>query len=308
MKNILNRILIFLIVASPCIKVTAQLNPSPSQYFFNQIVQSAAATGLKDATRLDMSFRNVVPNSFFGSPVNQYVTVQSQLSNGAGVGLQFNSDNAGLLTRNRVLGSYALDLSKGSTRVRLGAGLGILMSRINNKNGTLLRGDLNDPAIAEFNQQKMDIDGTLGLMIETEKGLQLLVSLPSIGSIQQFSKFSAVNYTVLNTMVKKRFNLGQGGNEYVKGMSSIEPILGYRLIKGQGGVIDAGVFLNFQEWIGFTAMYHTNSEYAFGINIPHKDRFMFNFTYNTGKVYTKNYMSVGGTLEGHLMIKLAGSK
>ena len=304
MKSSLNKLLLSFSLIALVHSAKAQLNPSPSQFFHNQMVQTVAATGVKDMTRLDMSFRNTLLNRFYGAPVNMYATFQSQLKNGAGVGLQFNGDNAGLLSRNRIMGSYALDLSKGETRVRLGVGLGVMMNRINSKNGTLIRGDVNDPAIAEFNQQRAVVDGSVGIMLERENGLQLLANIPSLGSIQQFSKYSSINYTIFNTMIKKRFNLGVSGDEYIKGVSTLEPLIGYRMIHGGDDVLDLGAMFKYQEWIGFTAMYHTNNEYSVGIHIPYKNKMALNFTFNSGKVYSKNYFNVGGTMEGHVMINL----
>lgn len=272
------------------------------------MVQSVAATGSKDMTRLDISFRNTLLNTFYGAPVNMYATFQTQLASGNGVGVQFNGDNAGLLSRNRIMGSYALDLSKGETRIRLGVGLGVMMNRINSKNGTLIRGDVNDPAIAAFNEQKAVVDGSVGGMLETANGLQLIANIPSLGSIQQFSKYSSINYTVFNTMVKKRFSLGVSGDEYIKGMSTIEPMVGYRMIHGGEDVIDIGALFKYQDWIGFTAMYHSNNEYALGVHIPYKNKIELNFTFNSGKVYSRNYFNVGGTLEGHVMINLGTRK
>lgn len=282
---------------------SAQLNPAPSQFFHNQMVQSVAATGIRDITRMDISFRNTILNTNYGSPVNMYTGFQSQLKNGSGIGLQFNGDNAGLLSRSRILGSYALDLSKGETRIRLGVGLGMMMNRINSKNGTMIRGDVNDPAIAEFNQQRMVVDGSIGGIMET-KSWQLLLNIPSLGSIQQFSKYSSINYTLLNTMVKKRFYFGISGDEYLRGATTLETLFGYRIIHGMQDVFDLGLLLKYQEWIGFTAMYHTNNEYSLGVHIPFKERLSINFTFNSGKVYSKNYLNVGGTLEGHVMINL----
>lgn len=301
--TVLMAVVFFAVITS----VKGQLNPSPSQYYYNQMVQSVAATGLRAMTRVDVSFRNTVPNSFNGAPVNQYVTFQSQLSNGSGIGIQFSGDNAGLLSRNRMMGSYALDLSKGETRFRLGVGIGMMMNRINDRRGTMLRGDINDPAIAEFNQQRVNVDGSVGMALETAKGLQILASVPSLGMIQQMSKYNAINYSVFNLMVRKKINLGVGGVAPTRGMSTLEPMVGYRVIHGTEDVLDAGFLLTYQEWLGFMAMYHSNNEFAFGVHIPYRDRLAFNFTYNTGKVYSANYLNVGGTLEAHVMIKLAGT-
>jgi hypothetical protein len=267
------------------------------------MVQSVAATGLTDKTRLDAAFRNTVPNNFYGAPVNQYVTLQSQFSNGSGIGIQFNGDNAGLLSRNRVIGSYALDLSKGETRFRLGVGIGVMMNRINDNKSGFIRGDFNDPAIADYNQQRINIDGSIGAMMETSKGLQILASVPSLGNIQEFSKYSAVNYTLLNLLIKKKFKFSGSSNQSSQGFSGIEPVLGYRMMNGVKDVVDAGIKISYQDWIGFLAMYHSNNEYAFGVNLPYKDKLAFNFTYNTGKVYSTNYLNVGGTLEMHVMFR-----
>lgn len=296
-KSILSGLLLVTFVST-----NAQLNPSPSQFFHNQMVQTVAATGLKGMTQLDMSFRNTLLNTFSGAPVNMYATFQSQLKNGSGIGLQFNGDNAGLLSRSRIMGSYALDLSKGETRIRLGVGLGVLMNRLNT-NGAI-RGDVNDPAIAEFNQQRAVVDGSVGGLLETVSGWQLLANIPSLGAIQEFSKYSSINYTVFNTMIKKRFALGVSGDEYIKGMSTLETLLGYRMIHGGEDVIDIGAMFKYQGWIGFNAMYHSNNEYSLGIHIPYKDRMALNFAFNSGKVYSKNYFNVGGTLEGQVMINL----
>ena len=304
MRSLLNKFLLSVALASVVQVAHAQLNPPPSQFFHNQMVQTVAATGIKAMTRLDMSFRNTLLNTFNGSPVNMYATFQSQQKNGSGVGLQFMSDNAGLLSRNRIMGSYALDLSKGETRLRLGVGLGVMMNRINNKNGTMIRGDVNDPAIASFNQQRAVVDGSVGFLMEKENGLQVLANVPSLGSIQQFAKYASINYTVFNTMVKKRIALGVSGDEFIKGMSTLEPMIGYRMVHGAQDLIDIGAMFKYQEWIGFTAMYHSNNEYSLGVHIPYKERMALNFTFNSGKVYSKNYFNVGGTLEGHLMINL----
>lgn len=302
MRSFIYRSILLGLVLVTHVSTSAQLNPSPSQFFQNQMVQTVAATGLKDMTRLDMSFRNTLLNTFSGAPVNMYASFQSQLKNGSGIGLQFNGDNAGLLSRSRIMGSYALDLSKGETRIRLGVGLGVLMNRLNT-NGAI-RGDVNDAAIAAFNQQRAVLDGSVGGLLETVSGWQLLANIPSVGAIQQFSRYSSIHYTVFNTMIKKRYTLGVSGDEYIKGMSTIEPLLGYRMIHGGKDVVDIGAMLMYQEWIGFTAMYHSNNEYSVGVHIPYKERFALNFAFNSGKVYSKNYFNVGGTLEGQVMINL----
>jgi type IX secretion system PorP/SprF family membrane protein len=282
----------------------AQLNPSPSQYFHNLLFQNVAATGMDGRVRIDGAYRNVSPNTFVGAPVNQLFSIQGKMGGRSGIGLQFQQESAGLLNRSRILGSYALDLSSGQTRVRLGVGLGTMLSRINQSGGAVIRGEIGDPLIAAFNEQKMKVDGSIGALIETGKGWTIMTSIPSLGAIQEFSAYDGVDYTVLNFMVSKKLNFAKTQD----GSVSVQPLLGYRLIKGLPGIVDMGAIMNYQGWIKFCGIYHSNNEVALGVGIPYKEKLSINFTYNTGKVYTKNYLNTSGTMELHLMLTLGKTK
>ena len=277
-----------------------QLNPSPSQFFQNLLFQNVAATGMDGGVRFDGAYRNASTNTFSGSPVNQLFSIQGKTGERSGIGIQFSQESAGLIKRTRALGSYALDLSSGETRVRLGVGLGAMMSRINQAGGVMIRGELSDPVIAAFNQQKMKVDGSVGLLIETSKGWSIMTSVPSIGAIQEFSAYDGVDYAVMNFMVSKKIVAAKAKDESV----TFQPLLGYRLIKGLPGVVDMGAIMNYQGWIKFFGLYHSNKEVALGIGIPYKEKLSIDFTYNTGKVYTKNYLNTAGTMELHLMLKV----
>lgn len=80
-------------------KSLGQLNPSPSQFFFNDLLVSSAATGNEKSPKIGASFRNLVPNSYYFSPINYYTTFQSQFKNGNGIGVQFDGQRAGLLKK-----------------------------------------------------------------------------------------------------------------------------------------------------------------------------------------------------------------
>jgi hypothetical protein len=75
-------------------------------------------------------------------------------------------------------------------------------------------------------------------------------------------------------------------------------------MEGVEDVLDLGAVLKYKTWINFMAIFHSNKELAMGVMIPYKDRLSFNFTYNTGRVYNKNYLNVGGTLEAHVMVRM----
>ena len=216
----------------------------------------------------------------------------------SGLGIQFQNERAGLLGKSRLIGSYAIDLSQGDTRIRLGVGMGMLMTRVVTGNGVVLRGDANDPMIAVFNSARVRIDGSVGGLIET-KGWEILASIPSLGMIQEFRGFNAIDYTLANAMVSKKFKITSDE----EGGINLQPMLGYSMLGGVRDVLDLGAKLNYRNQLQFMALYHSNNEVAFGVGIPFKDKLAFNFTYNTGKVYNKNYMNVGGTIEAHVMYR-----
>jgi type IX secretion system PorP/SprF family membrane protein len=296
MKRIQNITILVLMITS--LQVSAQINPSPSQYFYNRLFQNVAYTGYDEGLRINGAFRNTTPDNFTGSPVNMNFSIQSKLNERSGLGLQFQNDRAGLLNKNRFMGSYAIDLSKGETRVRLGVGLGLMATRIIETGGVALIGDMNDPVVAAFNQQRLKVDGSIGAMVE-RNGWAVMASMPSLGSLQEFSGYNAIDYVLANTMISKKIKLSQDE----VGETSIQPMIGYRMIQGDGDVLDLGAMLNYKNWIKFLGIYHSNRELALGVGIPYKDKLSFDFTYNTGKVYSKNYMNVGGTLEMHVMFR-----
>ena len=278
--------------------ISAQINPGPSQFFYNKLFQNVAATGMEKGTRIDGTFRNMTPNTFIGSPVNTMVSLQGAMGDKSGLGIQFQNERAGLLGRSRVIGSYAIDLSQGETRIRLGVGLGMLMTRVVTGGSVVIRGDVNDPVIAAFNSAKVKVDGSIGGLIET-KGWEILASVPSLGMIQEFKGYNSIDYTLANTMVSKKIKVASDEN----GEISIQPMLGYRMLQGVSDVIDLGARLNYQNILQFLALYHSNNEVALGVGIPIKEKLALNFTYNTGKVYSKNYLNVGGTMEAHVMFR-----
>lgn len=278
---------------------SAQINPSPSQFFYNKLFQNVAATGMDKGLHLDAVYRNMTPNTFVGSPVNTLVSLQGATGSSSGLGVQFQNERAGLLSRSRMMGSYALDLSKGTTRIRLGVGIGTMMTRLNPGGAVMVRGDVNDPMIAAFNNQKARIDGSVGMMLTTEKGWELMASLPSLGSVQEFKGYNAIDYVVANAMVSRKFSIAKDE----EGEVLLQPMLGYRVINGVADVMDMGALMSYKNWIRFLGMYHSNNEFALGVGIPYKNKLSFDFTYNTGKVYSKDYFNVGGTIEAHVMYK-----
>lgn len=261
--------------------------------------QNVAASGFDKGIRIDASYRNFTPNAFVGSPVNLYFSAQSSVGENSGVGLQFQSENAGLLSRSRMMGSYALDFGDDDFHTRIGIGFGFMFARIN-QSSSLFRGDPNDPFIARFNAKQLKFDGSIGLQMESANGWSFMLSSPSLGSIQEFSNYEAIDYVLLTSTISKKMTLSGEEDEQV----SVTPLLGYQLMQGVDGIFQAGLLLDYRNWIKFMGIFYSNNEFSAGVGIPVKDKLALNFTYNTGKIYGKDYLNAGGTLEAHIMYRL----
>lgn len=295
----MKRLILFILISIHAPFSYSQINSSPSQYFYNKLYQNVAATGFDKGFRLDASYRNfITPNTFVGSPVNVFFAAQSSVSKRSGVGVQFQSETAGLINQSKLLGSYALDFGNENTHIRLGVGFGVMSTRI--KTGTpMFQGDMNDPFVAQFNNRRMQFDGSVGIQIETANGWSILTSVPSLGTIQQFSQYQAIDYVLLNTNISKRIKIVSDDD----GDISISPLIGYQLMQGVDGVFKTGLLLDYKNWIRFMGMMYSNREFSAGVSLPLKSNLALNFTCNTGRIYGKELLNAGGTMEAHIMYR-----
>ena len=101
-------------------------------------------------------------SSFPGAPKSQSLTADYQVTDKVGLGININYDQSGLFRQTRVMGSYAYHLPLGDRNQKLnfGLSLGINDSRLNY---SAINGDLSDIKIQQYNQQKPNVDGDLGL-------------------------------------------------------------------------------------------------------------------------------------------------
>ena len=104
---------------------SAQINPLGAQYFQNQYLANPAMAGYQSGMRLNLGYRNQWDN-IPGSPKNVSVTGDYGTEK-VGVGINFFKDEAGLLNRSRIQGSYAyhLPLNDDSKKLHFGISLGL---------------------------------------------------------------------------------------------------------------------------------------------------------------------------------------
>lgn len=241
----------------------AQLTEYESMYFQNQYINNPAMAGLNEGIKLNIGYQrqwDQVP----GNPVLMNATVEYNSGNRTGLGLNVNSDRAGLINRTRVVATYAYHLPIGfEQNLNFGLSAGAKFSSIDYSK---IVGSKDDIAVQNFNEGGA-FDGDLG-MAYTSRFLTIQTSLPNLNSffyntddgfkkyVDRATFYSAVSYKILLSNEDENLN--------------IEPLLAYRGVKGHKDILDMGGRFNFPDYkMNVSAFYHTNKivSTAFGIEV-----------------------------------------
>jgi type IX secretion system PorP/SprF family membrane protein len=250
----------------------AQLNKFEAMYFQNQYLGNPAMAGLNKGVNLNIGYQrqwDEVP----GNPVMMYGTAEYNPDSRMAYGLTFNSDRAGLITNNRILGTFAYHLPidrDGERKINFGLSFG---ARFLSLDKSKINGNIDDPSIQNFNEGGA-LDGDFGISY-TSKFLTVQASVPNLNNVffandnlerkyvdnQVF--YSAISYKLYVTSKIDDFN--------------IEPLLAFRGIRGYKNIVDTGVNVNMPEYhLNIAALYHTNQTISgsFGISIDNLGIFL----------------------------------
>lgn len=241
----------------------AQLTEYESMYFQNQYLNNPAMAGLNEGIKLNIGYQrqwDQVP----GNPILMNATVEYNSGNRMGLGLNVNSDRAGLINRTRILGTYAYHLPIGvDEKLNFGLSAGAKFSSIDyNK----MIGNADDIAVQNFNEGAA-FDGDLG-MAYTSRLLTVQVSLPNLNSFFYNTDNGVKKYVDRSTFysaVSYKFLLSNQDEDL-----NIEPMIAYRGVKGYKDILDAGARFNLPDYkMNLSAFYHTNKivSTAFGIEL-----------------------------------------
>ena len=148
-------------------KVQAQLSGMQTMYYQNQYLANPAMAGMEQGLNINLGYQQQWA-SVPGSPRIQNFTADYNPGNNVGLGLNVNSDNAGLINRTRVMGTYAyhLPLSDKDNRLNFGLSLGINDTYIDY---TKVNGDQGDVSVQDFNQRSVYVDGDFGISYTSQK-------------------------------------------------------------------------------------------------------------------------------------------
>ncbi len=284
-------ILTMFMVALNVKQADAQLTDFHSQYFQNEYLANPAMAGTEKGLNLNMGYQQqwtTVP----GAPKLQNLTADYNSGNRVGLGINVNSDQAGLINSTRAMLSYAyhLPLNGSDNKLNFGLSLGVNDSYIDYNR---IAGDAGDLEVQSYNNQKISIDGDVGVAY-TSKSITLQGTLPNLKSVffptndetldvDRSTFFSAISY--------KLFFDNQYSN------FTVEPKVAFRGVKGFDNILDAGVNLDMTNYhFNLSGIYHSNQSVTFGAGLDlQATELLFAYTNNTGplKTYASNTFEFG---------------
>lgn len=237
----------------------AQLNPLNGIYFQNQYLANPAMAGLDEGLKLNLGVRKqwaTMP----GSPRTQSLSGHYAFTEKVGAGISVYNDKSGLLSRTRVMGSYAYHLPLNeSSKLSFGISLGFMNERIMNEN---ISGDANDTSVDQFNQRETYMDGDFGAAY-TGKRLTLQAAIPNMKRVFKKDVSDAVDRGTFFSAASYKFAMDHALPGF-----AIEPKVVLRGVKGHDNIIDAGANFSFSNTaFNFMALYHTSQSATFGFGV-----------------------------------------
>lgn len=236
----------------------ALLEPSGTQYFQNQYLANPAMAGTEKGLRLNAAYKGQL-NGIDGAPVTKFFTADYAVGGRVGAGLNIFNDVAGLINRTRVALTYAyhLPLNNPDHQLHFGLSLAWNVQRVDYKN---LNGEVNDPSVSAFNRRDNYFEAEYG-MAYTDTKLTLQASLPNVRSLFTGDNKSVDGGGIFFTAAAYKFAVDET-------ITSIEPKLCYRGVRGHDNIIDAGVNVALLDNVAnVMAMYHTSKSLTAGVGV-----------------------------------------
>jgi type IX secretion system PorP/SprF family membrane protein len=289
--RIISFIIFTAVLTITCTKqASAQLTGLQSIYFGNEYLANPAMAGLNKGLNLNLGYQQQW-TTISGSPKLQDFTADYNAGNRVGLGFIINNDQSGLISRTRIMGTYAYHLPVSETgKLNFGLSAGVNDTYIDYNR---IVGDQSDVSVKLFNGRSVYVDGDLGISY-TDKNLNIQASIPNLGSVL-FNTAGTnldVDRATFFTAVSYQMPLSTLNNDF-----TLAPKLVFRGIKGFQSIIDAGFNLMMNNY-GFNvwSMYHTNKSFTSGVGVDLKPiGFLFSYTNNTGSLsaYANNTFELG---------------
>jgi type IX secretion system PorP/SprF family membrane protein len=294
MKTIYKTLVLITVSVISTTLVKAQLNPLSSQYYTNQYLINPAFAGAGEGLKLNGAYRKLWSN-VPGAPLTQNLTADYGF-NKVGLGLTVNNESAGLQRQTRIMGSYAyhLKLNDNSHQLHFGVSLCIMSQRLENAD---IYGNLNDPAVGQYNDRKTYLDGDFGVAYTSDK-LNIQAAIPNLKSILKKDVIKLADVATFYTAVSYKIGISEGA----QGMD-VEPKVAYRGVKGFDNIWDAGAQFGIaNKQVFLLAMYHSIRNATFGLGTDFRKKYLISGTYTTQTSALSSYTN--GSFELNLRLNL----
>ena len=264
-------------------EVKAQLNPLAGFYFQNEYMGNPAMAGREEGLNLNLGYRQQW-SSVPGAPVTQSITADYGTGKKVGLGLNIHNDEAGLIKRTRVMGTYSyhLPLNDENQKLRFGVSLGFMDDRVMQEN---INGDMNDVSVGKFNQRETYIDGDFGAAYTSNK-LTIQAAIPNLkGFLQKEELNTVADRSSFFSAVSYKFYFPKALDGF-----GIEPKLALRGVQGFDNIFDAGAnFTVANRAASVMAVYHSSESATIGIGANIKSLGAINANYTTATSALNGY-------------------
>lgn len=278
----------------------AQLNPLSGIYFQNEYLGNPAMAGINQGLNLNMGFRqqwSTIP----GAPKTHSLTADYGTGKKVGIGLNIYNDEAGLIKRTRVMGTYSyhLPLNDETQKLRFGISLGFMDDRVMSEQ---INGDQNDVSVGKFNQRETYIDGDFGVAYTTER-LTIQAAIPNMKSfLQKESTVSVADRSTFFSAASYKFYFPEALDGF-----GVEPKVAFRGVHGFDNIFDFGAnFTVANKAANVIAVYHSSQSATIGLGAIIKSVGSITANYTTATAALSNY--TGGNFELSLQLSLTKRK
>ncbi len=256
--------------------VKAQAGNFGTAYFQNQFILNPAMAGLKNGElNLNTAYNGETAGISNGAQTLSF-TADYGLKEVMGLGVGVMMDKIGGINTTKLMASYTYGLKLNSDNQRLNFGLsaGGVMERLDE---LALSGDLSDPNLYNFNNDRMQFEADLGASY-FNKGVTFQVAAPNLVSTLRKTGKTILSQNTFFASVGYKFSVGES-----KSQINIEPKVAFRGVKGLDDIVDAGANVDFLEnTVNVFGLYHSSKSLTAGFGVKVLDAFQIAGSYNFG--------------------------
>lgn len=280
--------------------VNGQSNFFASSIFNNKVAFNPSQAGIETNWKVDAVFKSPIDNSQPGLTKEYHLSADGPISESAGVGMNLQQVNTGVLTQTLFHFNYAYGMKlKEHLRLRMGFSAGFKTNRVNTNAFLtgLLVGDPGDPSLAAFNTAPPSFYSCFGLSLYSDN-IELQLAAPNLTAKLQSQSLQTLDYVMMQAALT--YKMAMGGGHLLGPSSYLKLYAGATQYKQTGTNITGGLQLGAYEFLSFNALYSTSGAITAGVGILVEKNVKIDFNYTIGGLYSKTIYGGAGLSEVHL--------